>query len=386
MTRLRTSRRTWPAAGIAVVLVALALVVAACGESATTTTMSSAASETTVSSSTSTSVAPATSETTGAASEKTLVDMGGNTVVVPATVNRIAITCEGGAAQEVAVLGGADKIVALPSSLKKFTTLLKAYPRLGELPEVGTFDNVGIEALVKLDPDVVIASKGSKLGNEAIKNVGIPVVGINCGANREMAGCEKEFKLIGELLGNPQAADNLVSFWDQQLETISRAVESVPADAKVRVYYARGGSTLTFTEGGEGWVQALITAAGGINVAESLGSATDTDLEQVIKWNPEVMIVSTSLDMSVSDVMNNSRLRSIEAVKNNRVFLCPVGGFSWHRPGPEAILGATWLAKTLYPKECADIDLERLTKDFFKRFYGYDLSTAELEALLAPTS
>jgi len=116
MTALRASKRTWPAVGIAVVLVALALVVAACGESATSTTMSSAASETTVSSSTSTSAASATSETTSsAASEKTLVDMGGNKVVVPATVNRIGITCQGGAAQEVAVLGGADKIVALPS-------------------------------------------------------------------------------------------------------------------------------------------------------------------------------------------------------------------------------------------------------------------------------
>jgi len=385
MTTLRASKRTWPAVGIAVVLVALALVVAACGESATTTTMSSAASETTVSSSTSTSVASATSEMTGAASEKTLVDMGGNTIVVPATVNRIAITCQGGAAQEVAVLGGADKIVALPSQ-KNFTTLLKAYPRLGELPEVGTFDNVSIEALLKLDPDVVIAGKSAKGGNEAIKNVGIPVVGINTGANREMAGCEKEFKLIGELLGNPQAADNLVSFWDQQLETISHALRSVPADAKARVYYVLG--ALTHTNGGESWGQALITAAGGINVAESLGTAKDTDLEQVMKWNPEVMILSSNEGqfVSISDVINNPRLKNIEAVKNNQVYLCPVGGFWWDRPSPEAILGITWLAKTLYPNECADIDLEGVTKDFFKRFYGYDLSTAEFEAFLAPTS
>ncbi|MGI5939292.1 MAG: ABC transporter substrate-binding protein [Thermoleophilia bacterium] len=212
--------------------------------------------------------APATSQTAGD-SKLTLTDMGGNTVVVPATVNRIAITCQGGAAQAVSVMGGASKIVALPSQ-KKFTTLLKAYPDLAQLPDVGTFDNVNIESLLSVKPDVVIASKTAKKGNAAIRNAGIPVVEINTGANNKPESCIKEFKLIGDLLGDPATAAELTTFWEKQMQAINDRLQNLSADERVRVYYVLG--ALTHTNGGDAWGQALITAAGGVNVAQSLNN------------------------------------------------------------------------------------------------------------------
>lgn len=384
---------TWVVVLAAALLTLVVIATAGCGQGTTAATsgVDSTASPTSTSASTPTSAsAPSTTATssttveTDPATEKTLVDMGGNTVVVPATVDRIAITCQGGAAQEIAVLGGAGKIVALPSQ-KRFTTLLKAYPDLAGLPEVGTFDNVNIEALMNVKPDVVIASRSAKRGNEAIRNAGIPVVEINTGANNKIAACEKEFKLIGELLGNPQRADELVGFWDQQLKAISDRLQGVPSDAARRVYYVLG--ALNHTNGGDLWGQAFITAAGGVNVAESLGTGRDVDLEQVIKWNPDVMILSSNEGsfVSISDVLGSNQLEGVKAVENEQVFLCPVGGFWWDRPSPEAILGITWLAKTLYPEHCGDVDLQGVTKEFFSSFYGYDLSTAEFEAFLAPT-
>jgi iron complex transport system substrate-binding protein len=233
---------------------------------------------------------------------------------------------------------------------------------------------------------VVIASKSAMKGNESIRNAGIPVVEINTGANNEVGSCQKEFELIGELLGDPETAAELVSFWDENLQAITDRLQSVPADARVRLFYALG--DLTHTNGGQAWGQALITAAGGINVAEEMGSMKDTGLEQVIKWDPEAMILSSNEGrfISIAEVIDNSQLRGVKAVEDKRVFLCPVGGFWWDRPSPEAVLGITWLAKALYPEQCADLDLEDLAKEFFKRFYGYDLSTTEYEAFLAPTS
>ncbi|MBN1630856.1 MAG: ABC transporter substrate-binding protein [Thermoleophilia bacterium] len=368
MTPRRMFVGVWVALLVAALLAIVAVGTAGCGDDATAASAS----------------APAMTETT-IATEKTLVDMGGNEVIVPATVERIAITCQGGAAQEVAVLGGAGKIVALPSQ-KKFTTLLKAYPGLAELPEVGTFDNVNIESLLGVKADVVISSKSAKKGNEAIRNAGIPVIEINTGANNKVEACEKEFRLIGELLGDSQTAGDLVAFWDQQLQSIADRLESVPPEDRVEVYYVLG--ALTHTNGGELWGQALISAAGGINVAETLGTVKDIDPEQVIKWNPEAMILSSNEGqfVSIGEILDNAQLKGIEAVKSRKIFLCPVSGFWWDRPSPEAILGITWLARTLYPEQCKELDLESLTKEFFKRFYDYELSTPEFEAFLAPTS
>jgi iron complex transport system substrate-binding protein len=70
----------------------------------------------------------------------------------------------------------------------------------------------------------------------------------------------------------------------------------------------------------------------------------------------------------------------VRAVRENAVYRCPVGAFWWDRPSPEAILGIMWLAKTLYPSACADVDIKGETDSFFRRFYGYNLSDEEYEA------
>ncbi len=316
---------------------------------------------------------------------RTIVDMAGNTITVPSTINRIVITCQGGAAQEIAALGGAAKIVGQPS-MQKFTTFMKMYPAFKDVPDVGSFDNVNIEDLLKLKPDVVVASVTSTVGNKKITDSGIPVVTVYTGKNNDTSGNEKEFKMIGQLLNNTKQADELVKFWDQQLQVIQERVNDIsPADKK-QVYYVLG--AVTHTNGGPLWGQALITTAGGVNVAQDLGTVKDIDIEQVIKWNPDVMILSSNEGkfVSISDIQNNAQLQDINAVKDNQIYLCPVGTFWWDRPAPEAILGITWLAKTLYPDKFKDVDLGKLSKDFYKKFYDYNLSDTEFQAFLSPTS
>lgn len=44
-----------------------------------------------------------------------------------------------------------------------------------------------------------------------------------------------------------------------------------------------------------------------------------------------------------------------------------------------------WLAKTLYPNEFKDLNLEQKTREFYKKFYNYDLSNEELKEILYPT-
>ena len=96
---------------------------------------------------------------------RVITDMGGVAVTVPYDINRIIITCMGGATHEVAAIGGAAKIVAQPS-MQKFPVLLKIYPGFKNLPTVGTFNNINIEEILALEPDVVINSKISSEGNQ----------------------------------------------------------------------------------------------------------------------------------------------------------------------------------------------------------------------------
>lgn len=68
-------------------------------------------------------------------STKIITDMGGNDVTVPADVQRIIITCYGGATQEVAVMDGESKVIAQPP--QSFPDFLKMYPDLTNVPRCG---------------------------------------------------------------------------------------------------------------------------------------------------------------------------------------------------------------------------------------------------------
>ena len=76
----------------------------------------------------------------------------------------------------------------------------------------------------------------------------------------------------------------------------------------------------------------------------------------------------------------DQRIQQMPAIENREVYVAPTGGFWWDRPSPEAPLAFMWLATTLYPEYTENIDLKAETRDYFARFYDYDLPDAEYEA------
>jgi len=312
--------------------------------------------------------------------KRTIVDMSGKTVTIPRIVNRIVVTCQGGASHEISVLGCADKIIAQPS-MKSFPQLLKMYPRLNNIPNAGSFDTVDVEHIMALKPDIVVASVTSLQGNKKIESLGIPVVTVSTG-RANIDRLLREFKMMSEILGGAQKADALVRYWNDRLSSIRKRTAAIPEATRKKVFYAFSGSSFT-TESELGWGHYFITASGGINASRSLKIERGAvGPEQLLVWNPDVIITRSDKDFQgkTNTIRGNQRLRGIKAVKDNAVYPCPIGAFWWDRPSPEAILGIMWLAKTLYPEAMADIDLKRETILFYRTFYGYTLTDREYEA------
>lgn len=214
-----------------------------------------------------------------------VVDASGIKVTVPKKIDRIVITCQGGTSQDVAIFGAADKIVAQPS-MKGFPEFLKIYPKLKSVIDAGSFDAVNMEEIVKANPDMVLVGITSKKGNKQIADTGFPTYTMYIG----MAGIDslkKEFKQVGTLLGNEQKADELLKYWDQKMAYINSMISMVPADQKKSVLYTS--KDLSSVSGKNVWGNDLITAAGGLNAAaEITDSSSKVNVEQVMKWNPDV--------------------------------------------------------------------------------------------------
>ncbi|PKL58321.1 MAG: ABC transporter substrate-binding protein, partial [Methanomicrobiales archaeon HGW-Methanomicrobiales-5] len=264
-----------------------------------------------------------------------------------------------------------------------FPQLVKMVPSFGSSPDVGSFDNVNVEEILRLKPDLIIASVTSPKGNQKISDAGIPVVTVYTG-KATIPGLYKEFRMMGDILEKPEAASSLLSYWDSHLALVKDRVATIPTEQKKKVYYMLGKTT--HTNGGGWWGQEYITTAGGINVAEELGTNRDTTTEQIVKWNPDVIIMSSNEGgyIPISEIKNNPQLSTINAVKNNQIYECPVGSFWWDRPSPETPLGILWLANTLYPEKFSDIDMNKETRDYFRTFYNSDISDPDLKTFFDP--
>ena len=110
------------------------------------------------------------------------------------------------------------------------------------------------------------------------------------------------------------------------------------------------------------------------------GGKVDVSLEQVIKWNPEYIILAPYCSDTVASVLQNSTLQSTKAVAKKNVYMMPKFIGSSDLPEPEVILGIMWLSNTLYPDK-VHFDLRSEAKEFYKKVFNYTLTDADLESI-----
>ncbi|AKB37936.1 ABC transporter, solute-binding protein [Methanosarcina siciliae C2J] len=250
------------------------------------------------------------------------------------------------------------------------------------------------ETIIEMHPDIVIESTSTDgQVNEAIErrqeSLGsIPVVAIN-DSILFVTQSDPTIEYTGKLLDCEARAEKLIEFRSSILNEINSTVKDIPDDEKVRVYYAEGPKGLMTDPSGSPHSQ-LIDICGGLNVADcplkSGTGMTQVSIEQVIDWNPEVII--TSNPQFYVSLYSDSLWENVDAVRNKRVYLAPQNPFCWiDRPqGPHLIIGTAWTAKMLYPDLFADMDLSGLTREFYSEFFHYELTDEELDMLLNPAA
>jgi iron complex transport system substrate-binding protein len=110
------------------------------------------------------------------------------------------------------------------------------------------------------------------------------------------------------------------------------------------------------------------------------GGKIDVSPEQVLVWNPDVIILTSYTQDTVSDVLANPKLQNVAAVRNHRVYVMPKYVVSWDMPVPESFLGTMWLAHKLYPDQVR-FDMPAEITRFYKQFYGFTVPAADVSAL-----
>lgn len=218
------------------------------------------------------------------------------------------------------------------------------------LPSIGmTYGELNLEAILDLEPDLVlIAPLTSPEQIDALKGVGLTLFLLDNPA--DLNGMYELLRSAATLTGHEDQAETLIA----SLQDRVAAVESVIASAESNpvVFYELDSTdeNAPYTTGPGTFVDALITMAGGVNIAADLeGAWVQLSSEELIARNPEIILLGDAAwGVTVESVVARPGYDAIDAVSNGQVF--PFNDDLASRPGPRLVDGLEEMAKLLHPE------------------------------------
>ena len=332
-------------------------------------------------------------ETQETGETREITDMAGRKVTVPAAEDIESVFSTGPVAAIFMYMFAPDKLLGWNYELNDVekSIILEKYHNL---PNFGMGDAINYEAVIAANP--TIALNCGKINDAMVsdcdalsKSLGIPVIAVD----NELNNSAEAFRFMGELLGVEDHAEELAEY-SEKIFTDIASLADIPEDEKVSVYFGNGEDSLETAPRGSQHAQ-ILDAVNVTNVADlelGDGSRVQISAEQLLAWNPDVIVVNgepkadKSGNSAAEDILSNPDYASLKAVQDNKVYGTPNTPFSWvDRPaGPNRLIGMRWLSAVVYP-EYIKCDVNEEIREFFNLFYHVDLSDEQLENVLKGT-
>lgn len=332
-------------------------------------------------------------ETQETGETREITDMAGRKVTVPAAEDIESVFSTGPVAAIFMYMVAPDKLLGWNYELNDVekSIILEKYH---DLPNFGMGDAINYEAVIAANP--TIALNCGKINDAMVsdcdalsKSLGIPVIAVD----NELNNSAEAFRFMGELLGVEDHAEELAEY-SEKIFTDIASLADITEDEKVSVYFGNGEDSLETAPRGSQHAQ-ILDAVNVTNVADlelGDGSRVQISAEQLLAWNPDVIVVNgepkadKSGNSAAEDILSNPDYASLKAVQDNKVYGTPNAPFSWvDRPaGPNRLIGMRWLSAVVYP-EYIKCDVNEEIREFFNLFYHVDLSDEQLENVLKGT-
>lgn len=328
---------------------------------------------------------------------RVIVDDLGREVEIPENVETIIPL--GNAPRVSTYVECADKAVGVgghrnPEDITPVTAYEYANKDVWEdLPIVGT-DFKGEtdyfpEEIVALGPDVIITSYGQDLVEDIEAKTGLPVIAVDAGstggpaANLFAPEYDHALRLVAEVCGTEDRADDLIAFMDENLSDLEERTKDISDDDKPTVLGAAA-STRGFHGIDSVYVNyPVFDVIHANNPAEGISDQTGgvtVDKEQILAWNPEyIFLDSAGVSIVQEDYKENPEFYDqLQAVKNGHVYQHP-SSTSLFSNVEIPIANAYYMGSILYPEQFEDVDFQTKANEIFKYFIGTDDHYGSLE-------
>ena len=301
----------------------------------------------------------------------------GRTLTLPRVITKIAVS--GPLSQIVVFALAPEMLVAIsnewdPGAEEYFDPAYFNLPVLGQL--YGGKGELNLEELLAAGPQLVLdvgeAKQNAAEDLDALtQQTGIPFVHID--ADTESTG--EAYRKLGALLGLEDRAEILADYCEETYARAQQIMEQV-GSGRLRLLYLLGDKGLNVIARGSyhGEILELVGEnAAVVDHPSSKGTGNETDMEQLLLWDPEFIIFS--YDSVGSEVADDPLWQQLTAIREGNWAVAPFGPYNWmgFPPSVQRYPGILWLLQTLYP-EIADYDLYSEVNRFFELFYHCTLT------------
>lgn len=208
------------------------------------------------------------------------------------------------------------------------------------LPRVASYASINIEAIIALQPDLIIAWQN---GNAPAEIKRLQQFGFNVQLSNPvyLEDIATDLLHLGQLTGQHQQAQQQAELFSQQLTALRQQYQ----DRKhLKVFFAMSTKPLS-TVANKAWPQQMLTICAAENVfANSQGDYPQLGIEQVVVAKPEV-IIQAATDSGIVDQQYWQRYRDIPAVEQQQ-FLTVNADYLF-RTTPRTLLGIKQLCQGL---------------------------------------
>lgn len=343
----------------------------------------------------------ASASATAQPSTVTITDHADREVEVPTNPKRVAVLGIYPLPSMLTVyLDSCDSILAMePGSMNaaKNGILSQLYPDITNITtDIMDGDDVNIESLLALKPDVVFYNASDTQDLEKLENAGLTAVAFS--ATKWKFNCTETFNEWMNLLDQiyPEHAGNreelIKKYSTDTYNKIQDTVKNVEEKQKVLFLFQYDENAM-ITSSSKFFGQWWCDAVGAVNVAQDVpaekANAVIT-MEQVYEWDPDVIVITNFTQAKPDDLYNNAigsdDWSNVSAVKNKRVYKMPLGTYRTYTPSVDSPMTLEWLAQAVYPELFKDMDVKADVKEYYQNLFGVTLTDEQVDQMYTPNA